>query len=65
MDTFMAECLVRPCGWSETWTTQAAAQSAAVWHAFDNHREVWTEITGKDFPQDQKPDTLGMKVMLL
>lgn len=38
------------CSWTEEWTTQEAAQAAAVWHIYNHHRDEWINIMGEDRP---------------
>jgi hypothetical protein len=38
------------CTWRESWTTRTAAEAAAVWHVYDDHREVWVERIGTTDP---------------
>lgn len=55
-----AFCNKKDCGFSETWSTEQAAQAAACWHVFSAHPEDWKKIMGHtDHPQDPLPGTLG------
>lgn len=52
------------CGTSETWSTRDAAQAAAVWHAYREHREAYiAAIGGEDRPpRDPLPEMLGRQL---
>lgn len=48
------------CDTRESWSTEAAAQAAASWHVYDQHRAVWVTVIGSDrVPRDLAPATLG------
>lgn len=48
------------CPFKETWTTELAAQCAAVWHVYLAHRSVWLQLVGSERPpQDVKPEACG------
>lgn len=51
------------CRWNEAWTTQDAAQAAAVWHIHDEHPAVWLERMGSDRPPDvvHGPEAFGRR----
>lgn len=49
------------CGHSEAWTTERAAQAAAVWHVFELHQGEWIEQTGGILPQDPRPEAVGRR----
>lgn len=50
------------CGHSESWSTDTAAEAAAVWHVFTHHQGTWIEITGGRLPKDPKPENVGRKL---
>lgn len=52
------------CPWRESWTTQWAAEAAAVWHVYDEHRAVWTERMGSPerLPVDKMPEDYGRRL---
>lgn len=56
---YIAKCQL--CKWNEAWTAELAAQSAGVWHIFNQHRRHWLEIKGDRDPIDPLPETLGRK----
>ena len=48
------------CPFWETWSTELAAQAAAVWHVYLMHRNVWRHLVGSERPpQDVEPKNLG------
>lgn len=51
------------CAWFESWTTREAAEASAVWHVFNDHREVWNERMGTEAPQvKHMPEDFGTKL---
>lgn len=55
-----AFCNKTGCTFNETWSTEAAAQSAACWHVFEKHPSDWEKIMGHTSPpQDARPGQLG------
>lgn len=58
----VASCAL--CIWQEGWTTNAAAEAAAVWHVYHAHPEVWLEKMGSDRPPDvaHGPESYGRKL---
>ncbi len=50
---FALECTL--CEIDETWTTADAAQAAAVWHVYLQHRPVWNAIMGDRPPEARTP----------
>lgn len=53
MKSFRAVTTV--CPWYEEWSTQEAAQAAAVLHIYNHHRDVWIEIMGDRPPLARTP----------
>lgn len=55
--------LCKLCPNDEAWTTQAAAEAAAVWHVYTEHRESWIKIVGSDRPPlaTTPPEAYGRK----
>lgn len=51
------------CEKSESWTTEIAAQAAAVWHVYDDHWDIWMQLTGSPerLPVDKRPEDYGRK----
>lgn len=47
------------CPVIEGWTTEAAAQSAGVWHVYREHHDTWIDIAGTREPIDHLPELLG------
>jgi hypothetical protein len=58
----VASCTL--CPWRESWTTQAAAEAAAVWHVYDDHHSVWTELQGTALrpPVNKMPEDYGRRL---
>jgi hypothetical protein len=59
---FAFHCTV--CDHRESWTSDAAAKCAGVWHVFGMHPELWYGVlvaSGQAFrpPVDPRPETLG------
>lgn len=55
--------LCKICGASEHWTTRDAAQAAAVWHVYNDHREAYVATIGEDRPpKDPVPENLGRQL---
>lgn len=52
------------CPWRESWTTQDAAEAAAVWHVYDDHHDTWTELIGtpERLPVNKMPADYGRKL---
>lgn len=51
------------CPHSEAWTSRGAAQSAAVWHVYTVHPNLWLGVVGGDrAPRDPQPETLGQRL---
>lgn len=53
--------LCKICSHSEAWTTEGAAQAAAWWHAFENHRDRWIEAMGTGMPNVPRPEQRGRR----
>lgn len=51
------------CDFNEAWTTQDAAQAAAVQHVWSSHPELWEAVMGDDrLPTDiTPPEDYGRK----
>lgn len=47
----------------EWWSSQDAAQAAAVWHAYNKHRPQFVAAAGEDrAPKDPLPEMLGRQL---
>lgn len=55
--------LCKLCPLDEAWTTEAAAQAAATWHVYREHREAWIKVMGADRPPQATtpPEEYGRK----
>lgn len=50
---YVATC--QHCGHQETWPHADQAQGAAVWHVYEQHRDVWLSIIGDRPPAGSDP----------
>ena len=51
------------CGETQTWDSQQAADSAALWHLFEEHPLRWLAVAGDRCPADRPPTRVGHRLV--
>lgn len=52
---YIAAC--RKCPFTEEHLDINEGQKAAVWHVYEEHRNIWVQIHGNHMPRDDRPKT--------
>ena len=61
MDEFAFTCQV--CGEMQKWDSLKAADSAALWHLFEEHPLRWLDLSGGRYPVDPLPTRVGHRLV--
>ena len=51
------------CGETQKWDSQQAADSAALWHLFEEHPLRWLAVVGDRYPADPPPTRVGHRLV--
>jgi len=61
MDEFAFSCQF--CDEQQKWNSQESADSAALWHLFDEHPLRWLSVAGDPHPAGPPPTQVGHRVV--
>ena len=61
MDEFTFSCQF--CGETQKWDSQQAADSAALWHLFEEHPLRWLAVVGDRYPADPPTTRVGHRLV--
>ena len=61
MDEFTFSCQF--CGETQKWDSREAADSAALWHLFQEHPLRWVAVAGDRYPTDPPPTRVGHRLV--
>jgi len=51
------------CGETQKWDSQQAADSAALWHLFEEHPLRWLAVVGDRYPADPPTTRVGHRLV--